>query len=590
MSLQNDIPLQDLEEFGLESGLSTTKSESSRYRQIKNIAGSPNLVQRIKSSRLARKFTAPSTWPLLKILRRLFYLSLVILSLVLCLVYVIKSIKRKKEIRFTDQIDFLNPKDRRLRRKNLSTKLDSPFEIGCREPDVNGPRANASFVMLSRNSELDDVVSSMKSMERHFNQWFNYPWVFLNDVEFDDTFKETVRKHTNAEVEFGVVPKEHWEFPESVDRMELAEAIESQGDRKILYGNMESYHKMCRFYSGHFYDHPLVRKREWYWRVEPDVDFYCDMTYDPFIEMEKHNKVYGFTVTIEELYYTAPSLFLETKAFIEKKKIKVQSAWDFVAKKYNHVIGKNADMYRNWRDFNDLVKQAEKNINLKKLLLVENKTDEDLERIKDFKNVRDIFELALDMPPLHDDRVDNEEYNLCHFWSNFEIARTDIFLSKTYQDYFKHLEESGGFYKERWGDAPVHSLAVAMMLPKEQLHYFRDVGYRHSTLVHCPFNAPDKQLPYQSNGFPEDAPGPWYRTFFQSNEPDEPFKNGVGCRCKCPPKLRDLEDFNSVCIRRYARIMSDDFRPNIAIDMDKIEAGVTKKIDRKLAKGRKIGE
>ena len=32
----------------------------------------------------------------------------------------------------------------------------------------------------------------------------------------------------------------------------------------------------------------------------------------------------------------------------------------------------------------------------------------------------------------------------------------------------------------RWGDAPVHSIAAAMMLRKEEFHFFHDMGYRHT--------------------------------------------------------------------------------------------------------------
>lgn len=33
---------------------------------------------------------------------------------------------------------------------------------------------------------------------------------------------------------------------------------------------------------------------------------------------------------------------------------------------------------------------------------------------------------------------------------------------------------------KRWGDAPVHSIAAAMMLRKEEFHFFNDIGYRHT--------------------------------------------------------------------------------------------------------------
>lgn len=38
----------------------------------------------------------------------------------------------------------------------------------------------------------------------------------------------------------------------------------------------------------------------------------------------------------------------------------------------------------------------------------------------------------------------------------------------------------------RWGDAPVHSIAVAMFLHKSEVHFFNDIGYRHTAYMHCP--------------------------------------------------------------------------------------------------------
>ncbi|KAF4005871.1 Glycolipid 2-alpha-mannosyltransferase family protein [Saccharomyces cerevisiae] len=186
-------------------------------------------------------------------------------------------------------------------------------------------KQNASFVMLTRNGELEDVIKTINSIEEHFNQWFHYPYVFLNDQPFEEDFKAKVRDVTvGALVEFGTIDEISWNFPSDVkDTFEFYNAIEDQGDRSILYGNLESYHKMCRFYSGLFYKHPLVQKYEWYWRLEPDVEFFCDITYDPFLEMLRTNKKYGFTIIIPELYWTVPNLFRHTKSFISQKALRL---------------------------------------------------------------------------------------------------------------------------------------------------------------------------------------------------------------------------------------------------------------------------
>lgn len=49
-------------------------------------------------------------------------------------------------------------------------------------------RANATFVVLARNSDIAGVMQSMKQAEDRFNKEFRYPWVFLNEEPFNEEF------------------------------------------------------------------------------------------------------------------------------------------------------------------------------------------------------------------------------------------------------------------------------------------------------------------------------------------------------------------------------------------------------------------
>ncbi|KAG8916292.1 alpha 1,2-mannosyltransferase 2.4.1, partial [Tulasnella sp. 408] len=62
-----------------------------------------------------------------------------------------------------------------------------------------------------------------------------------------------------------------------------------------------------------------------------------------------------------------------------------------------------------------------------------------------------------------------ETYNLCHFWSNFEIGDMNFWRSPAYMTFFEHLEKAGGFYYESVG-TPSSS----------------DIGYKHDPFMHCP--------------------------------------------------------------------------------------------------------
>jgi mannosyltransferase len=97
---------------------------------------------------------------------------------------------------------------------------------------------------------LAGVLESLKSVERHFNRWFHYPYIFLNDGDFGDEFKATVKNYTSGSVQFGKIDQSMWGYPDWVDEDVAREGIRKQGDAAIMYGGMESYHHMCRFYSG----------------------------------------------------------------------------------------------------------------------------------------------------------------------------------------------------------------------------------------------------------------------------------------------------------------------------------------------------
>jgi hypothetical protein len=84
------------------------------------------------------------------------------------------------------------------------------------------------------------------------------------------------------------------------------------------------------------------------------------------------------------------------------------------------------------------------------------------------------------------DELDNVEYNNCQFYSNFEIGSLNFFRGKEHRAYFNHLDRTGGFYYERFGDAPIHTFSISLFLPKSRTWYFRDIGYAHGLCDKCP--------------------------------------------------------------------------------------------------------
>ncbi|KAI2633628.1 glycosyltransferase family 15 protein [Hypomontagnella submonticulosa] len=362
-----------------------------------------------------------------------------------------------------------------------ASELDAPFFTSCQEPDTSAKRENAVLVMLARNHELEKANKTITSIEKQFNRWYNYPILFLNDEPWESRFTEVLNKTTRGLATFEVISRAEWTFPEGVDVNAAKQNIKEQGEAGVPHAGEEGYHHMCRFYSGQFYQLDVLKKYKWYWRLEPDVDFNCAITYDPFVQMARHKKVYGFTIALWEVGKSCPGLFRSVADWKEMVGIPTNNLW-------------KAMISASWVPF-------------------------PFRRFMSWLPNRDAY---------------GDAWSLCHYWSNFEIADMDFFRTRAYQDLFDYLDKKGGFYFERWGDAAVHSLAVAMLVDPRKVHHFEDFGYRHAELYQCPANAPGGQLPESQllGG------GTW------SPEQD----NGIGCRCECPgPTPRN---YGAYCINK----------------------------------------
>ncbi|KAJ1895470.1 hypothetical protein LPJ66_004573 [Kickxella alabastrina] len=273
----------------------------------------------------------------------------------------------------------------------------------------------AAIVALVRNSDLFGLRLAIRQIEDRFNRRFQYPYIFVNDEPFTEEFKQGVRDLTRARVDFGLLDEESWTVPEWIDKARYAEVKRTA---KYPHGEKDSYRKMCRFQSGFLHKHPLLADLEYYWRIEPDVEYFCDIDYDPFLFMRENGIKYGWNIAMTEFMDTVATLWNATMAFAQENP-------QMIAERSMH----------NW--------------------LVDA----------------------------------NGAYNGCHFWSNFEIVDLSFYRSTEYQAYFDYLDRAGGFFYERWGDAPVHSIAAALLLDASQVHYFGDIGYFHPSVLSCPADA-----------------------------------------------------------------------------------------------------
>ncbi|MCQ4333131.1 hypothetical protein KM295_06460 [Natronomonas sp. F2-12] len=73
-----------------------------------------------------------------------------------------------------------------------------------------------------------------------------------------------------------------------------------------------------------------------------------------------------------------------------------------------------------------------------------------------------------------------DELNDEIYYNNFFITKTSFWFRDNVQDYLRAIDQSGGIYKYRWGDAPIHTLATKMFMESDKIHEFEDIKYTHS--------------------------------------------------------------------------------------------------------------
>lgn len=131
--------------------------------------------------------------------------------------------------------------------------------------------------------------------------------------------------------------------------------------------------------------------------------------------MAEANKTYGFTIAVKELRETVPNIFRYASAYKRKNNLPSKGLWEMFLEKPPKEEEKPP---------------GEKQDKLPEEILQNEPGDSTV-------------------PEVDPEAMEGESYNMCHFWSNFEIARLDWFRSKEYEEFFDMMDKSGGFWTER---------------------------------------------------------------------------------------------------------------------------------------------
>ncbi|KAF5372917.1 hypothetical protein D9758_001721 [Tetrapyrgos nigripes] len=289
-----------------------------------------------------------------------------------------------------------------------------------------GKRPNGVIFMLMPPSRVHQAQLALLSTENRFNRRLQYPYViFTVGAEIDEVTEEDKAKiHwiTEGRATFATVPLESWDAPDFYDKARVEKSLHTIGFSK-------AYRSMCRFYSGIFWRHPALVPYDWLWRLDTDIEFHCDVPYDPIQKVIDANALYGFVQISPDADYVQPSLSSNVSHFLAANA---------------HMLPHNANHGFVWKS-------------------------------------KEAIEKALK------GEAGMDEWTRMTMYNNFEISHKSVWENDLYKKFFDYLEQEGGFFYERWGDAPVHSYGLAMSLRKDQVVKLPDLGYQHQGWAYeCP--------------------------------------------------------------------------------------------------------
>ncbi|KAG2188837.1 hypothetical protein INT44_003977 [Umbelopsis vinacea] len=181
----------------------------------------------------------------------------------------------------------------------------------------------AALVAVVRNADLYTIRSTIRTIEDRWNHQYNYPWVFLSDQPLSQEFKHYTQMLSGAPMYYGLIDQREWSYPHWIDTRFAEMEMGRYAEMGLFRGGSLDFRLKSRFHTGFIQYHSLLRDLEFYWRVEPESKYLCDINFDPFLFMKENNKKFAFVINDGERMENIPSLWEATRNFI-------MSHWSFV--------------------------------------------------------------------------------------------------------------------------------------------------------------------------------------------------------------------------------------------------------------------
>jgi len=288
-------------------------------------------------------------------------------------------------------------------------------------------KPNAVIYFLSQKSRLDRLAAALQLLYVNLLAPYPfYPVVIFHDDIFAVEQEYLTRALERIRAKNGPVLKLHFieiklDFPLEYSAAERTEDALVKGT-KMCPASL-GYRHMCNFHA--FSALPLLQQHgykdhEYIMRLDDDSHISSPVGYDPFHLMKVNHKKYGFVKVMNDDPRCVHGLWPLAKKFLDDS-----LATQLISpQQYNAALNTSS-------------------------------TDSVL--------------ALLPSPSI--------------FYNNFEISHKSVWEGPVWEAWKRTVTQSKNVYLRRWGDAPIHTIAAAIMLRKDQLHAFKDIPYRHLPFI-----------------------------------------------------------------------------------------------------------
>ena len=276
----------------------------------------------------------------------------------------------------------------------------------------------AAIIYLIQLDDQQALRSSLISLRKHFRPAQSYMVLLF----YDPHERHLLTSEFRSEL-LQIAPVQFYEATTFHDHPAHVDPQRTAGNADYF---TTGYRRMCRFWAYGVFQEPVMQTLDYYWRLDTDLSLQQDILHDPFHQAQAAGLQYVYGVTHTDAEFVLTGLWDLTMAYMRKRGLHPRSMLPLVANTLSH---------------------------------------------------EQVSSMPLDEAI---DAMTRAGYNALIYYNNFELSVPALWRSQAYMDYFAEVDNAGGIFFYRWGDAPIRTLAVHMLLPPSQVAQWKpSLSYQH---------------------------------------------------------------------------------------------------------------